>query len=166
MILWHRHHLVPKHMGGTDHADNVVRVNTAMHAFLHKCLWEEYGCIEDKLAWLGLSGKIGKDEILQELSKQPKSEETKKKMKVSAKIFYETKKGKRIHKKAIDAAAKTPRSQEFRENLSRIHKGKKLSAEHVEAIRNTHLGKKQTPEQVLKRVIATKETKLKKGIIQ
>lgn len=50
-------------MGGTDNPDNLIRVNTKMHAFLHKQLWEEYGCIEDKMAWLGLSGQMPFREI-------------------------------------------------------------------------------------------------------
>jgi hypothetical protein len=152
-------------MGGTDVPSNLVKVNTAMHAFLHKCLWEEHGFIEDKLAWLGLTGQIGKDEILQELSKRPKSDEHKRKMSESAKRFYDTKEGRKIHARAIKLAAKTPRTEEFRKNLSKIHTGKVLSERHREIIRQTHLGKKQTPEQIAKRVAATRKTKLRKGMI-
>lgn len=35
-----------------------------MHAFLHKLRWEETGDWQDKLAWQGLAGIIGKDEIV------------------------------------------------------------------------------------------------------
>ncbi len=57
-IVWHRHHIVPRHMGGGDEPSNLVKVNVAMHAFLHKCLWEEHGFIEDFIAWKCLSGQI------------------------------------------------------------------------------------------------------------
>lgn len=64
MIIWHNHHIIPKHMGGTDDTDNIIRVNIPMHAFLHKCLYEEYGHWEDKIAWKALSGHISKAEAI------------------------------------------------------------------------------------------------------
>lgn len=45
-------------MGGTNNSDNIIRVNIAMHAFLHKCLYEEYGNWQDEVAWKALSGQI------------------------------------------------------------------------------------------------------------
>lgn len=70
MIAWHRHHLKPKHAGGGDDACNIVRVNVAMHAVLHKCLFEEYGNIGDYLAWKGLTGCISRAEIIKEISRE------------------------------------------------------------------------------------------------
>lgn len=40
-IHYHLHHLVPKHAGGTDSASNLVRVNRAMHTFLHRLRYQE-----------------------------------------------------------------------------------------------------------------------------
>jgi hypothetical protein len=65
-IIFHRHHLIPRHNGGTNDADNLVKVNIALHAMLHKILWEENHCEEDYLAWRALSGMISKEEIIQE----------------------------------------------------------------------------------------------------
>ena len=62
MIYWHRHHMIPRHAGGTDDTSNLVRVNLPMHAMLHKIRWEEIGDEYDKIAWLTLSGQIGKEE--------------------------------------------------------------------------------------------------------
>lgn len=62
MIIWHNHHIVPRHMGGTDDPDNLIRVNTACHAFLHKCLYKEYGNDYDRIAWMCLSGQINNEE--------------------------------------------------------------------------------------------------------
>jgi NUMOD3 motif len=56
--------MIPRHLGGTDEPCNLLRCNISMHAFLHKCLWERYGHWQDKLAWLGLSGRISKEEII------------------------------------------------------------------------------------------------------
>lgn len=57
-IQWHIHHIIPKHMGGTDDPRNLIKVNIAMHAFLHKLLWEEHGHHYDRLAYESLSGQI------------------------------------------------------------------------------------------------------------
>jgi len=61
-ITFHKHRIVPGHMGGTYDAHNVVRVNVAMHAFLHMVLWEEHGRWQDRIAWQVLSGMIGKEQ--------------------------------------------------------------------------------------------------------
>lgn len=63
-MMFHNHHIVPRHMGGTDHRSNILKVNVALHAFLHKLLWEEHGCWQDELAWRMLSKQIGKDEAI------------------------------------------------------------------------------------------------------
>lgn len=49
-------------MGGTDEPSNLIKVNTAMHAFLHKLLWEEHGNEYDLIAWKCLSGQITNEE--------------------------------------------------------------------------------------------------------
>ena len=62
MIIFHNHHIIPRHMGGTDEPSNLLKVNTALHAFLHKMLWEEHGSDYDKIAWKCLSGQITNEE--------------------------------------------------------------------------------------------------------
>jgi general stress protein YciG len=57
-INYHTHHLVPKHAGGTDDPSNLVRVNVAMHAFLHKLRYKETGDTWDKIAYEALEGQI------------------------------------------------------------------------------------------------------------
>src|SRR5882672_3641697 len=64
MIIWHRHHIKPKHMGGTDEPSNILKCNVAMHAFLHKLLYDKYGYEEDRIAWLGLTGQASKIEMI------------------------------------------------------------------------------------------------------
>ena len=51
-------------MGGTDDPSNLIELSVEEHAEAHKKLYEEYGREEDKLAWMGLAGMIGKEEII------------------------------------------------------------------------------------------------------
>lgn len=60
----HRHHIIPKHMGGTNDPENLISLTTAEHAQAHQELYEKYGKMEDYLAWKGLSGIVGKEEII------------------------------------------------------------------------------------------------------
>lgn len=62
MIYWQYHHIIPKHMGGTDDKNNLLKCNVACHAFLHKCLWEEHRNDYDRIAWQCLSGQITNEE--------------------------------------------------------------------------------------------------------
>jgi len=79
-IIYHNHHIIPRHCGGTDDPENMVRLTTAEHAEAHRLLYKEYGHWQDKLAWQGLAGLIGKDELLMEIQHRPISEESKQKM--------------------------------------------------------------------------------------
>lgn len=63
----HLHHIIPKHMNGTDDPENLVELTVEEHAEAHKLLWEKYGRWEDKLAWQGLAGLIGKDELIKQM---------------------------------------------------------------------------------------------------
>ena len=51
----HKHHIVPRHMGGTNDPDNLVELTVEDHAIAHFVLWKMFGRREDKIAWLGLS---------------------------------------------------------------------------------------------------------------
>ena len=61
-IYYHNHHIIPRHMNGTDDPSNLIKVNVAMHAFLHKLLWEEHSNQYDYIAWKCLSGQITNEE--------------------------------------------------------------------------------------------------------
>lgn len=66
----HKHHIIPRHAGGSDDSSNLVELTIEDHAEAHRLLYIEHGRWEDRLAWLGLSGQIGKEEILSEIYKQ------------------------------------------------------------------------------------------------
>ncbi len=84
MIIYHRHHILPKRMGGTDDPSNIKLLTIEEHAQAHKELWEKHGQWQDELAWKALSGLIGNDETvhykLSKAASYPRSEETKQKM--------------------------------------------------------------------------------------
>ena len=63
-MVTHRHHIVPRHAGGTDDESNLVDLTIQEHAEAHRVLWMKFGRKEDWLAWKGLSGQIGREEIL------------------------------------------------------------------------------------------------------
>ena len=60
----HKHHIIPKHAGGTNDPSNLVELTLEEHADAHRVLYEKYGRWQDELAWRGLSGQIGKEEII------------------------------------------------------------------------------------------------------
>lgn len=65
-MLKHKHHIIPKHAGGSDDPSNLIELTVEEHAEAHRLLYEEFGRWQDKIAWETLSGQIGKDEALTE----------------------------------------------------------------------------------------------------
>jgi len=57
-------------MGGTDDPENLVELTIEQHAAAHKKLYEQYGLLQDKLAWLGLSGLMSAAEIIYALQSE------------------------------------------------------------------------------------------------
>lgn len=62
----HRHHKIPKHAGGSDDESNIALLTVEQHAQAHKELFETYGREEDRIAWLGLSGIIGREDVVRQ----------------------------------------------------------------------------------------------------
>lgn len=100
-IYTHIHHIIPKHMGGTDDSSNLVEVTVEQHALLHKQLWEDLGHQEDHIAWRCLSGQITNQEAIREA------------VKLARQRYKGTKRG--------------PLSEEAKSNISNAKKGKKIN---------------------------------------
>jgi general stress protein YciG len=60
--LTHKHHIIPRYMGGPDTPENIVEVTVTRHAMFHFCNYQLWGNEEDRIAWRGLSGQITPDE--------------------------------------------------------------------------------------------------------
>lgn len=117
----HLHHIVPRHMGGSDDPSNLIELTVEEHANAHKELFEKYGKLQDKLAWQGLLGLVSKKEIIEQLLKQPKSEAWKEK----------------------NRKPKKDNTNYFGHKNAQSLKGKSKSEEHKKAISNAHVGMKK-----------------------
>lgn len=63
----HKHHIVPRHMNGSDDPENLIELTIEEHAEAHRILFEQHGRWEDELAWKGLAGLISKEEIIKKV---------------------------------------------------------------------------------------------------
>jgi hypothetical protein len=117
----HLHHKIPRHMGGTDDPSNLVELTVEEHAEAHRKLYEEYGRLQDKRAWLGLAKIMTGEEIIKEMLTAPKSEEHKRKI-------SEAHKGKPkpwlIGTRNGAGNAGKPKSEEHKRKIAEAHTGK------------------------------------------
>lgn len=93
MTVLHKHHIIPKHMGGTDDPSNLIELTVEEHAAAHRKLWEEHGNEYDKIAWLSLTNQIDNAEarilaVIEWNKNRIISDETKEKMSESMKKYY------------------------------------------------------------------------------
>ena len=66
--IYHVHHIIPRHMGGSNDRSNLVKLTIVEHAEAHRILFEQYRKKEDYIAWKSLSGQIGKEQLFIERS--------------------------------------------------------------------------------------------------
>ena len=144
-IYYHKHHIIPEHMGGTDDPENLIEVTVEQHALLHKQLWEDLGHWQDYAAWQGLSGRMGKEELIRFIqSKTHKgkivSEETRKRM-------SDSQKGKKQSSKTIEKRVskmrgkkRPPFGEEWKRKLSESRKARPA---HNKGISGPLLGTKK-----------------------
>ena len=53
-----RHHIIPKHVGGTNDACNITTLHHKEHILAHHLLWKIYRRVQDKLAYRMMAGHI------------------------------------------------------------------------------------------------------------
>lgn len=63
-----KHHIVPRYMGGSNRADNIVEITRTCHVMWHYANWRLWGNKEDYIAYKGLSGCIAGEEMHKEKS--------------------------------------------------------------------------------------------------
>ena len=69
-IYTHKHHIIPRHAGGSDDPSNIVELTIEEHALAHKKLFEEHGRWQDEVAYLTLSGQISKAEAIKRAQRE------------------------------------------------------------------------------------------------
>ncbi len=160
-IIYHKHHIIPKHAGGTDDPSNIIKVNIALHSFLHKLLYEQYGKESDRLAWLGLSGIINKKDILKKLSESIEQRKIRsKRMKGVGNHFFgkkhtnETRKKISANRKGKCSGSENgmfnkTHTKQAKENISnknskRVLKDGKIFKSALEASQNLNMGNHST----------------------
>lgn len=118
----HLHHIIPKHQGGTDDTSNLIELSIEEHAEAHRRLYEQYGHWEDFIAWQGLSGMMGKEEIIQAIQK----EAGKKKIKIHGNPWegirgrFNWAENPDFHTKVVEAARSPEANKKRKETLQRI----------------------------------------------
>ena len=51
------HHIIPRHAGGDDSKENLIRLDYKQHTFAHRLLWKIHKRAGDYHAWLMMSGQ-------------------------------------------------------------------------------------------------------------
>jgi len=143
----HKHHIVPKHAGGTDDPSNLVEVSVTQHAMFHYCEWRLHGRWEDKCAWQVLANNV----------KHPLHVKGRKLTDSQRKDISERMKG--------NTHGAVPCSEEKKEKLRKSNTGKKLTEETKEKLREINIGRKHTEESKKKCSEAGKKGGRKKGSI-
>jgi hypothetical protein len=110
----HTHHIIPKHMGGTDDPSNLVELTIEEHAEAHRVLYETHGRWQDKVAWQGLLGLIPHQAIMEEMYAARRGE------------------GNHMYGKPCFYKMTEEEKETWKNNIGKSLKGKKQSAEHVE----------------------------------
>ena len=57
-MITHKHHIIPKHVGGTNDPSNLIELTIPEHAEVHRKWYEKHGRWQDRIAWKTLSGNI------------------------------------------------------------------------------------------------------------
>lgn len=147
MKTTHTHHIVPKHMGGSDDPSNLVELTVEEHAEAHRVLFEQYGRWQDQAAWQLLSGRVGRDAILKtfaieakrELMKDPEwIEMVRTKKSIGLKKFFDNggkpwNKGKKCP--ILSERAKKQVAEGRYHCIGDFHRGKTFSDEHKASLK-------------------------------
>lgn len=130
-MLLHKHHIIPKHAGGTNDSSNIILLTVEKHAEAHRELFEKYGRWQDEVAWKGLSGRIAREEVQREAVSRANT---------GKKMSDETKEKISKSKKGVK------QSPSHIENNRNARIGRKLTPEHINNISKALKGRSHTLE--------------------
>ena len=160
-IYTHKHHIIPRHAGGTDDPSNIIELTIEEHALAHKKLYEEHGRWQDEVAYLTLSGQIGKEEATIRAIKKANTGKTtwmkgKKHTEETKRKMSEAKKGNknRVGKK---------HTEETKRNISEAKKGKPSNRAGKKHTEETKRKMRKPKSEEHKRNISKAQKGVKKG---
>ena len=122
-IYTHKHHIIPRHAGGTDDPSNIVELTIEEHAQAHERLYEEHGHDQDRVAARMLRGQISHYDAFIEMVRRPKSEAHKKKLSDAVSGEKNGRYGKSNsdkQKEAVRVANSVPKPH-VSENMKKLH---------------------------------------------
>ena len=150
--LSHGHHIVPKHSGGTDDEWNIVFLTVKQHTLAHRLLWKVFKNPYDQLAWKGLSGCIGAEQIQLEAVRIANtgkvfSEEHRRKLSIAGqgrKDSEQTKQLKSLTKMGeLNPRFGKPQTELQKQKLMEAQKGSKRSEETKQKMRDAWIRRKE-----------------------
>ena len=166
MTIYHKHHIIPKHMGGSDDPSNLKTITVAEHAEEHRLLYEQHGHWQDFLAWKGLSGMLSHEEIIIEAMKNKR---TNKGMSISQEHKERLSAGYTNWWNTLDESEKEKHRAKLRHPNSKPKKVTELELARRETLsknqmgsKNHFFGKKHSEETKEKIRIAMRAARLKK----
>ena len=138
MPIYHKHHVVPRHAGGTDDPSNLTCPLTIQeHAEHHRYRYEMLGEWQDRIAWQSLIGMIPKQEAIRQIHVEngkasrgkTRSEETRRKISNILKNRSEETRRKmsEAHRGKPNPMTGKSHSEETRRKMSEAHRGKTRS---------------------------------------
>jgi len=128
-----KHHIIPKHSGGTNDKDNIIIISPKMHIALHKDRWKVLGEMGDYIAWKMMMGGIVYEEARREAARArmlrdnpAKRPEVRKKLSENnSQRRKEVRLKNSLAKKKLRAdPSSTYNTEEYRKKRSEISKGK------------------------------------------
>jgi len=190
---FHNHHIIPRYKGGSDSPENLVLLHPIDHAIAHLVRFKIYGNPADGWAYNrilnGLKDELipNRKGIPKPYMRKPKSEETKAKMSAASKGKKKSPEAVEKMRQALKGRAPTEKQLECL-SLGRarpdgyvsplkgksrstpwligrepVNKGKAASEETRAKLSAAKKGRKQTPEQVAKRVASRRATLAAQG---
>ena len=151
--LYHTHHIIPKHAGGTDDPSNLIKLTVEEHALAHRKLFFIYGRWQDEMAYKTLEGRAPKEEIIREVIRRtntgkkltPEQKQRKREWNIANGHKPPSWLGKK-HKPETIVKMCNSWTEERKKEQSERNKGKIVSTETREKLRKSNTGKKHSSE--------------------